>query len=299
MLMYRVLPFSILALGLIPTLLGAAELTIDHVTVAGKDLKVMQASLAAAGLRCEYGGPHQNHATEMAQTSFPDGSYLELIALQPNADPKAVAAHQWANQMQHNAGPCAWAVRPKDTAAEASRLRAAGVAVGELIRNGRSRPDGVRLDWETAQVGQEPNGSFFPFLIRDFTPRQARAIPTGKPTTTDFPGVAKVVIAVRNLDVSVKRYRDAYTLKAPMNQADEAFGARLAWLPDTPVILAQPLNTQSWLAARLEQFGEGPCAFVLGRRAAGAYNATSHSRWFGSDVSWFDSEKLGWRLGFE
>ena len=292
--MYRVLAFS-----LIPMLLGAAELTIDHITVAGKDLKIMQANLATAGLRCEYGGPHQNHATEMAQTSFPDGSYLELIAIQTNADAKAVAAHQWANQMEHNAGPCAWAVRPRDVAAEADRLRAAGAAVGELIRNGRQRPDGVRLDWETAQIGQEPNGTFFPFLIRDFTPRQARAFPTGKPTTSDFPGVARVVIAVRDLDAAVKRYRDAYGLGPPMNQVDGAFGARLASLPDTPVILAEPLNAQSWLAARLQQFGEGPCAFILGRRNAGSYKAASHARWFGNDISWFDSEKLGWRLGYQ
>jgi len=291
--------YRVLAFGLIPMLLGAADLTIDHVTVAGKDLKIMQANLAATGLRCEYGGPHQNHATEMAQTSFPDGSYLELIAVQPNADAKAVAAHQWANQMEHNAGPCAWAVRPRDVAAEADRLRATGAAVGELIRNGRQRPDGVRLDWETAQIGQEPNGTFFPFLIRDFTPRQARAFPTGKPTTSDFPGVANVVIAVRNLEAAVKRYRDAYALAAPMNQTDGAFGARLALLPDTPVILAEPLNAQSWLGARLQQFGEGPCAFILGRRNGATYKAASHARWFGNDISWFDSEKLGWRLGYE
>jgi hypothetical protein len=25
----------------------------------------------------------------------------------------------------------------------------------------------------------------------------------------------------------------------------------------------------------------------------------SKTRWFGAEVSWFDAEKLGWRLGFE
>ncbi|MGH9647203.1 MAG: VOC family protein, partial [Bryobacteraceae bacterium] len=81
---------------LVPVMLPAADLTIDHVTVAGKDLKSMQATLAALGIPSEYGGPHSNHATEMALTSFPDGSYLELIAIQPNADPAAVAAHYWS-----------------------------------------------------------------------------------------------------------------------------------------------------------------------------------------------------------
>jgi len=66
---------------MIPMSLGAAELFVDHVTAAGKDLKAMQASLAAVGLASEYGGPHSNHATEMAVVSFADGSYLELIAI--------------------------------------------------------------------------------------------------------------------------------------------------------------------------------------------------------------------------
>ena len=51
--------------------------------------------------------------------------------------------------------------------AEADRLRAAGIQVSGLNQSGRTRPDGFRLDWETAQVGTEGNGVFFPFLIQD------------------------------------------------------------------------------------------------------------------------------------
>src|ERR1700720_1648753 len=123
----------------------AAELKVDHATVAGKDLRAMQRALQAAGLACEYGGPHSNHATEMALTSFPDGSYLELIAIQPNADPAAVAAHYWSTRMQNDAGPSAWAIRPGDLAAEVKRLQGAGVAVKPPVRAGRARPDGVPL----------------------------------------------------------------------------------------------------------------------------------------------------------
>jgi len=161
---------------------SAADLRIDHVTVAGMDLKKMQANLAAVGIRSEYGGPHSNHATEMALTSFPDGSYLELIAVQPNADPKAVAAHYWSPKMKANAGPAAWAVRSADAAAEVKRLQAAGVTTSALTRSGRIRPDGKKLEWETVNVGPGPNGVFFPFVIRDFTNREWRAYPSGKPT---------------------------------------------------------------------------------------------------------------------
>ena len=284
-------------------LLTAADvtghLTIDHVTVAGKDLKAMQAALAALGIPSEYGGPHSNRATEMALTSFPDGSYMELIAIQPNADPGAVAAHYWSKHMQNDGGPCAWAVRPGDLAAEIKRLQAAGIAANSPVRAGRARPDGVRLDWETANVGEGPNGMFFPFLIRDFTPREQRAAPAGRPSTQDFSGVARVVIAVRDLKASVKRYRAAYGLPAPVEQNDASFGARLALFAGTPVVLATPLEAKSWLAARLNTLGEGPCAFLLGARNAKSYRVSSKTTWSGSAISWLDTGKTGWWLGFE
>ena len=284
---------------LIPMLLSAADLRIDHVTVAGKDLKQMQSTLAALGLPTEYGGPHSNHATEMALTSFPDGSYLELIAIQASADPAAVAAHYWSTRMRNNAGPSAWAVRSEDLAAEVARLGAHAVVVTPPARAGRARPDGVRLDWETANVGKEPNGTFFPFLIRDFTPREQRAYPGGKPTTQDISGVARVVVAVRDLADAVKRYREAYDLPEPAQQDDPKFGARLASFAGTPVVLAMPLSGRSWMVARLDQIGEGPCAFILRARSAKSYRITSNTSWFGTAVSWLDTGKTGWWLGFE
>ena len=288
---------------LVPLMLPAADFTIDHVTVAGKDLKAMQSTLAALGIPSEYGGPHSNHATEMALTSFPDGSYLELIAIQPNADPAAVAAHYWSKSMQNDAGPAAWALRPKDLAAEVKRLQASGVVVTSPTRAGRARPDGVGLEWETANVGKEPNGTFFPFMIRDFTPREQRAYPGGKPTTQDFSGVARVVIAVRDFNASIKRYRDAYDLLMPVQLEDSRFGARLASFLGTPVVLATPLNKDSWLAARLDKIGEGPCAFILRLQTpaqnAKKYRLASQATWFGIETSWLNTGKMGWWLGFE
>jgi hypothetical protein len=296
--MLRALVFTVAAPALLSAVDLPTKLTVDHVTVAGTDLKKMQANLAAIGIRSEYGGPHSNRATEMALSSFPDGSYLELIAIQPNADPKAVAAHYWSSRMQANAGPTAWAARGTNIAEEVKRLNAAGVVTGGPTRAGRARPDGVKLEWEAATVGPEPNGMFFPFLIHDFTPREQRVFPTGKPTTSDFTGVAKVVIVVRNLDAAVERYRKAHNFLAPARQDDASFGAHLAAFPGTPVVLAAPLNAQSWLAERITHVGEGPCAFVL--RAKQAPAATkSNSQWFGSEVSWFDPQKLGWYLGIE
>src|SRR3984885_7938540 len=135
------------------TVAMAQNFRIDHVTVAGKDLKAMQKALDAVGVRSEYGGPHSNHATEMALASFPDGSYLELIAIQPKADPAALAAHYWYKFLESEGGPCAWAIRPADYMTETERLRKAGIDVTDWHKSARKRPDGVQLDWETAQIG--------------------------------------------------------------------------------------------------------------------------------------------------
>ncbi|MCX6627812.1 MAG: VOC family protein [Candidatus Solibacter sp.] len=207
----------------LPSLLCAADSRIDHVTIAGSELKQMQAKLAAVGIASVYGGAHSNQATEMALVSFPDGSYLELMAIPPNAAAAAVARHAWSKFLQENAGPCAWAMREKNLSAEVSRLKAAGIAVSAPVSSGRTRPDGVRLDWETSDVGGETRGTFFPFLIQDRTPRAQRAFPQGKPVTREFRGVTRVVISVRNLDDAIQRYRQAYGVPRPIKQVDQSF----------------------------------------------------------------------------
>jgi hypothetical protein len=289
----------LLGIAVIACPLMAQQFHIDHVTVAGKDVQAMIKTLRdVAGITAEYGGPHSNHATEMAQASFPDGSYLELIAPQPEAYTSALAAHYWHKFMEADAGPCAWAIRPADFSGEVERLHKAGVAVTGPNKSGRKRPDGVQLDWETAQVGPT-NGGFFPFMIHDFTPRDNRAYPSGKPSATDWTGVVKVVIGVQDLDAAIARYRHAYGLPEPKRQDDSTFGAKLAWFPGTPVILAAPLASDSWLNARLRSFGEAPCAFVLGVRTL-SIDGPPATDWFGSMViAWSNSGQLGWHLGFQ
>ncbi len=242
----------------------------------------MQAKLATAGLRSEFGGAHSNHATEMSVTSFPDGSYLELIAIQAAADPKAVDAHYWTKYMKGESGPCAWAIRADDIAAEVARLKSAGTVVTNPERSGRMKPDGTKLEWETANIGTEPNGSFFPFIIRDFTDRNKRAFVSGKPTIEKYRGISRVVIAVGDLQNGINRYRKAFGLSAPVVATDAALGARVAVFEGTPVAIAAG-EKKSRVADRVAKFGEGPCAFVIGTAGRGWH------------VQWSD---LGW-LGFE
>ncbi len=237
---------------------AAADLRVDHVTIAGRDLKAMQAEFARAGIRTEYGGKHTNGLTEMALASFADGSYLELIAAQ---DPRVGAAqHYWGKFIDGNAGPCAWAIRSDDLEDAAKRLDA------KVSSGGRKRPDGVLLQWHSAAIGLEVQGTFFPFMIHDDTERALRADPSGKPTMPEWRGVAEVYIAVRDLDEAVKRYRAAFQLAEPLKQFDKTLGAQTASFQGTPVVLASAHS--GWLADRVEKFGEAPCAFVIARSSA-------------------------------
>lgn len=279
----------LLSCALFATAAMAQTFHIDHVTAAGRDVKAMAEALRnATGITAEYGGPHSNHATEMALASFPDGSYLELIAIQPNPDPAALKAHYWHKFLEADGGPCAWAIRPVDFSNEIARLRKAGVAVTGPNKSGRKRPDGVEIAWETAQVGPT-NGGFFPFMIHDFTPREIRAFPGGKATTSKWNGIARVVIAVHDLDAAIARYQKAYDLPSSDRREDVALGARLASFPGTPIVLAAPLGSGSWLNTRLEEFGEAPCAFILGAKPGRRFER----------VAWFDIAQLGWHLGVE
>ena len=143
-----------------------------------------------------------------------------------------------------NAGPCAWAARSNDVPREAKRLAGAGVTVATPENGGRNRPDGVRLDWQTAQVGQQPRGTFFPFLIHDSTPRDARVFPrTGQPRPRRNSRESRAcVIAVRDLGSAVAQYRKAYDLEAPQQVKDSTIGAQLAVFEGTPVVLADPVS---------------------------------------------------------
>lgn len=290
--------FALLTALVLPIALAAADLKIDHGTVAGEHLDAMRKALtAAAGVPTEYGGPHSNHATEMALVSFPDGSYLELMGIQAKPDPAALAAHDWSKFLQNNAGPCAFALRVTDISAEVRQLKSAGITTGGAEASGRTRPDGTKLVWQTVNVGPGRRGSLFPFLIADLTPRENRAYPSGKPTTDHFGGIAKVVVGVHDLEGAITQYRRAFQLAAPLRQKDARFGADLAWFEGTPVVLAQGVDGNAWLSRRVREYGDAPVAFVL--KAGSNRVAGSSSQWFGHSIVWADDAKLGWRLGFE
>ena len=274
------------------------SLRIDHVTIAGSQLGPLEQAFTGLGLKPAYGGPHSNGITHMALLSFADGSYVELIStLEPGQ-----TSPLWHTHIAGDGGPCAWAVEVDDVAAEAARLAALGVPVRGPLYLNRQRPDGVLVEWDLAFLGSGEPGATLPFLIKDRTPRAWRVPPSTQVAEAGLKGVTMAVLGVERLDRSVDLFRRVYGWPAPQIDEDAGLSARLAHFPGTPVTLAAALTESGWLAERLVQFGESPCAFLLGAADVDAmarrFPLAGSGAWFGRRVMWFDPAKLkGIRLG--
>lgn len=275
-------------------------LTIDHVTIAGPRLEAMQTAFTGLGLAPDYGGPHSNGITHMALLGFRDGSYIELIS---SLEPGRMDPAFWGHHIVGNGGPCAWAVQVADVTAEAARLAGLGITVQGPTYYNRQRPDGQLVEWDLAFVGDKGAGATLPFIINDITPRDLRVQPSASVVDGPLWGVAKVVLGVKDLVAGVALFQEAYGWPAPQQAEAPLFGARLAHFAGSPVILAEPLASDNWLARRLTHFGDSPCAYLLGSAdwTAGLENSAATVAadvWFGQRVVWFDPDKLaGGRLG--
>ncbi|HEU4648456.1 MAG TPA: VOC family protein [Gemmatimonadales bacterium] len=280
-------------------MMSPRPLPIDHVTLAGPDLDEMRQRLAELGLETEYGGPHDNGITHMALLGFEDGSYLELIAALDRSRPSPL----WPAQIAGAGGPAAWCVRSDDLVAERARLAAAGVPAKGPVPMQRRRPDGVRLEWELLFPGDDPPGATLPFVIADRTPRELRVAPSPSARAAGLAGVGWVVLGVRSIAQVSARVQAAYGwLPGEVQQAPE-WGATLAHVAGTPLVLAEPAGREgAWLGARLEQYGDSPCAFVFttvdAPRAAATMPLGNETSWFGYRIGWIDpAEIFGWRIG--
>jgi hypothetical protein len=303
----RRLSFATLALLLIsrPTIiqpLMAQEsktmvLELDHVSICGSNLDTLRQTYTDVGMTPDLGGPHGNGITQMASIGFDDASYIELIA---PIKPGASAGSEWAKFMSEEAVTCAWAAGTNVLLQDVDRLKKAGIPVKTPERGSRKRPDGMSIEWMTADVGSGTPGSTLPFIIEDQTPRAWRVQTSASVAGSPLAGIENVVIGVNNLDTSISLFRKAYGWADPLIETQKDFG-KLAYFPGEPVILAAPTGG-GWLSDRLGKFGETPVAYLLSTHdfaaATKKYKLNGTKTWFGQKVAWFDPGKLkGVRLG--
>ncbi len=275
----------------------STTLELDHVSICGSSLDTLRQSLTDVGLTPDLGGPHGNGITQMALVGFDDGTYIELIA---PIKPGVTAGSAWAKFMSDDAVTCAWAAGTNVLLQEVDRLKKAGISVKTPERGSRKRPDGMSVEWMTADVGNTTPGATLPFIIEDQTPRAWRVQNSASVQGAPLGGVENVVLGVNNLDASIALFRKAYGWAEPLTETQKDFG-KLAYFPGQPVILAAP-SGGGWLSDRLAKFGETPVAYLLSTRdfaaATKRYKLSGTKTWFGQKLAWFDPAKLkGVRLG--
>lgn len=265
---------------------------IDHVTLGASRLEALASAFAANGLAAEYGGPHENGVTHMSLIAFDDGSYVELISVMRPGQP----APRWHEHMVLEGGPCAWAVRPDSVAGEAERLKARGIAVGEVTPRGRQRPDGQAVEWKLADVGDLGPGAMHPFIIEDCTPRELR-VPTSESVAgSELTGVRGVILGVDDVGAASEEFQEAYDLAAPERSRADDGQLNVAAFPGEPLILVSPAVGEGWLVDRLAALGPTPCAFLLGSRDIAASRERSRlgevQSFGGERVAWLDGDPL-------
>jgi catechol 2,3-dioxygenase-like lactoylglutathione lyase family enzyme len=172
---------------------------IDHVVILVHDLATATNDYAALGFTVTPGGVHADGATHNALVAFADGSYLELIAFR-----RAAPDHIWWRHTTNGEGLIDFALLPDAIDEDVAAARLRGLDMTGPFSGGRERPDGVRIAWKTAR----PATPDLPFLCGDVTPRDLR-VPTGAARLhpNGVTGIARVLVATRDLAVSAARYR--------------------------------------------------------------------------------------------
>jgi len=188
-------------------------LEIDHVSICGSNLDTLRQEFTEVGMTPDFGGPHGNGVTQMAIVGFDDTSYIELIA---PIKPGATAGSDWARFMSEDAVTCAWAVGTNVLLQQVDRLKKAGIPVKTPEHGSRKRPDGMSIEWMTADVGSGTPGSTLPFIIEDQTPRTWRVQTSDSVKGAPVGGVENVVLGVNNLDASIALFRKAYGWAEPL-----------------------------------------------------------------------------------
>lgn len=241
-------------------------LTLDHIVIAVKDLDQTIADYRALGFNVLQGGDHPGRPTYNALVVFADGAYFELIAWRSPSP----GERWWELLNQHGEGIVDFALLPPGTAATVTGANERGLAYSGPHDGGRLRPDGERLQWQTAR----PPSADLPFLCGDLTPRALR-VPEGSARVhpNGARGVLSLSIAVGDLDASLARYR-ALLGEAQAAHIGTPFvlpgaGARVATiaLGPTTLVLTEPRPGAAPSPTGAEQLatrGPGPFAVVLG-----------------------------------
>lgn len=214
-------------------------LSLDHIVIRVQNLDQAVSNFRDAGFTVQRGGTHADGTTHNALIGFEDGGYFELIAFLRDA-----REHRWWDEDQRRGdGFVDFALLPPSVAAVRDAAGSRGLHYEGPTPGGRTRPDGTRIEWE---IGR-PSTKDLPFLCGDLTPRFLRvAEGEVRRHANGALGIASLVVAVNDLDASVRRYRALFGDTIEIHVASvPGHDVRLATLSpgEATIVLLQPRPT--------------------------------------------------------
>ncbi|MBN1286366.1 MAG: VOC family protein [Anaerolineae bacterium] len=234
-------------------------LRIDHIVILVDDLDAAAADYTGLGFTVTPGGEHAHGYSHNALIAFADDSYLELIAFKqpPPGDMTDVFVRFLAHGEGYT-GLVDFALVPDDAAALVEGAQARGLHLTGPTPGGRVRPDGQAVRW----LGGAPDALDLPFYCADVTPRGLR-VPGGDARVhpNGVTGVARVTVAVKDLQRSIDRYGALLGVGAA--SAPPHVRAYDFPLGGATLTVAAPPNEAGPLYEHLAAHGEGPFALLL------------------------------------
>jgi hypothetical protein len=236
--------------------------SVDHIVIISDDLDTAIDNARKAGFTVVPGGTHGDGNTHNALISFPDGTYIELIAPTPQGQ---AAEHRWFNRLRQGGGLVDFCLLGKDLASEIAAVRARGIDYPEPFAMERETPDGTRLAWKLSTPPGAVGENGWPFMIEDTTPRSLRV--PGEPDQVTHPngaiGVAGMTVLVRNLEMSAKEYAailgvGAQVVRSPL---DESVLGVILVLGKQWILLTEPGSHDA--IEHMERHGQGPYRVTL------------------------------------
>jgi hypothetical protein len=181
------------------------SLELDHILWAAPDLGTGAALIGRlSGVGPARGGSHPGLGTRNSLLSFGD-TYLEIIS----PDPEQPLDGNRGGAIAALAAPglATFAVRTTDLAAYGAAAARAGVGTRGPVEMGRTRPDGVRLDWACLYVAHPVFGEMIPFGI-DWknSPHPSLSAPRGcrlRDFTALHPEAARLAEIYRTMGIPV------------------------------------------------------------------------------------------------
>jgi hypothetical protein len=179
---------------------------LDHVVFVARDLDAAVADHRRRGFTVTPGGEHADGLTRNALVPFADGSYLEIVGF---VDRDRAVTHRWWKFAADGGGFADFALLSDDLGADVVALKS--IVTRSSATGGRTRPDGIRIEWRTAILSAP-----LPFLIEDVTSRDLR-VPRGAAAqhANGAGGVAKVIVGARDLADTEWRYANLRERGAP------------------------------------------------------------------------------------